>query len=129
MDFVARFSVNLKGGPAMMPQQFAKWKQKNLLGVSLMVVAPTGSYDPTKLVNWGMGLQTGVWLLRTPWPLGAGWLCGYLVLHDQSRFLRSPRPEKPQTEAPIGSFEGHLSYDFSKRRCGPRSVAIFGGEA
>ena len=34
-------------------QEMRKWKQKTLLGVSLKVLAPTGQYDPTKLVNWG----------------------------------------------------------------------------
>jgi len=52
-DSVFRFSVNLKGGPAMPVQKFLKWKQKVLLGASLKVVAPTGQYDPTKLINWG----------------------------------------------------------------------------
>jgi hypothetical protein len=35
MDFAARFSVSLLGGPAMELQQFAKWKQKRILGASL----------------------------------------------------------------------------------------------
>ncbi len=37
----------------MPPQEFVKWKQKVLLGVSLKVMAPTGQYAPTKLINWG----------------------------------------------------------------------------
>ncbi|MFY9731991.1 MAG: hypothetical protein WAK24_15400, partial [Candidatus Acidiferrales bacterium] len=31
-------------------------------------------------------------------------------------FFSMPNPQ-PQTEQPIGSFEGHLSYDFTKQRC------------
>ena len=54
LDFSARLSVNLLGGRAMQLQQFAGWKQKILLGASLKVVAPTGQYDPTKLINWGI---------------------------------------------------------------------------
>jgi len=42
LDFVARVSVNLKGGPAMKPAEFVKWKQKVLLGVILKIIAPTG---------------------------------------------------------------------------------------
>jgi hypothetical protein len=49
-----RFSVNLKGGPAMPISQFAKWKQTVVLGASLKVIAPTGQYDSTKLINWGI---------------------------------------------------------------------------
>ena len=51
VDFSARFSVNLIGGPALEPQDFVKWKQKRILGASLKIVAPTGQYSPTKLVN------------------------------------------------------------------------------
>jgi hypothetical protein len=41
LDLTLRFSVNLKGGPAMTLPQFLQWKQKTLLAVSLTVVAPT----------------------------------------------------------------------------------------
>src|SRR5580692_3293304 len=54
LDLSARLSVNLKGGPAMPAQQFVKWKQRVLLGASLKIIAPTGQYDPTKLINCGI---------------------------------------------------------------------------
>ena len=54
LDSNFRLSVNLKGGPALQPANFVKWKQKVLLGASLKVVAPTGQYEPTKLINWGI---------------------------------------------------------------------------
>src|SRR5215467_169124 len=41
VDFTARFSVNLVGGPAMEPQDFVKWQQKSILGASIKIVAPT----------------------------------------------------------------------------------------
>jgi len=53
LDSTYRFSVNLMGGPAMDTREFSQWKQKTLLGVSLKVIAPTGQYYPTKLVNYG----------------------------------------------------------------------------
>ena len=43
LDSVYRFSVNLKGGPAMPAQEFFKWRQKILLGASLKLIAPTVS--------------------------------------------------------------------------------------
>src|ERR1700693_3214671 len=52
LDSTFRLSVNLLGGRAMTPTEMVKWKQKRLLGVSLKVVAPTGKYSGTKLVNW-----------------------------------------------------------------------------
>jgi hypothetical protein len=40
LDSSFRFSVNLRGGPAMPLQKFEKWQQKVLLGASLKLVAP-----------------------------------------------------------------------------------------
>jgi hypothetical protein len=119
LDLSLRLSVNLKGGPAMSAQEFANWKQKTLLGVSLIVVAPTGQYNPRHLVNWGIhrwafkpelgySRRWGNWLLD-----GYGGVWFYTTNND---FFSVPNPQ-PQTEKPIGSFEGHLSYDFSKQRC------------
>ena len=59
LDSVYRVSVNLVGGSAMPVEKFVKWKQKKLLGTSLKVIAPTGQYDPTKLINWGTNRLPG----------------------------------------------------------------------
>jgi hypothetical protein len=118
LDLAIRFSVNLVGGPAMQPQTFAKWKQKTLLGASLKVVAPTGQYDPTKLINWGINR----WAFKPELGYSERW--GHWVLDGyagvwfyttNSAYFDIPVP-KPQTEAPVGSLEGHLSYDFKKQR-------------
>jgi hypothetical protein len=118
LDFSARFSVNLKGGPAMPAEQFAKWKQKTILGLSLKVVAPTGQYDPTKLVNWSINR----WAFKPEFGYSRRWgswvLDGYAGVWfytTNPAYFDIPVP-KPQTEAPIGSLEGHLSYDFKRFR-------------
>jgi hypothetical protein len=86
-----RLSVNLKGGPAMPISQFAKWKQTVVLGVSLKVITPTGQYDPTKLINWGInrwGLQTGVWLFPAlSREMGSRWLRWGSLLHHKPGIL------------------------------------------
>ena len=118
LDLSLRLSVNLKGGPAMAAPQFVKWKQKTLLGVSLTVVAPTGQYDPTHLINWGINKwafkpelgysrRWGNWLLDG---YGGAWF-----YTTNSAFYSLPNPQ-PQTQSPIGSFEGHLSYDIGKNK-------------
>jgi hypothetical protein len=118
LDFSARFSVNLLGGPAMQPQQFAKWKQKKILGASLKIVAPTGQYDPTKLINWsinrwafkpelGYSQRWGNWVLDG---YGGVW---FYTTNPESFYIPKPAP---QTESPVGSLEGHFSYDFRKSR-------------
>lgn len=115
LDFSARLSINLKGGPAMPIQQFAKWKQKVLLGASIKIIAPTGQYDPTKLVNWGINR----WAFKPELGYSERW--GHWVLDGYGGvWFYTTNPSSydipvpsPQTEEPIGSFEGHLSYDFS----------------
>lgn len=99
----------------MEPQQFAKWKQKRILGTSLKFVAPTGQYDPTKMVNWGINR----WALKPELGYSQRWgnwvLDGYggvWFYAANSAYFNIPKP-KPQNQAPVGSFEGHLSYDFA----------------
>ena len=120
LDSVYRFSVNFKGGPAMPVQNFMKWKQKTLLGASLKVVAPTGQYDPTKLINWG----SNRWAFKPELGLSRRW--GQCVLDTYGAvWLFSTNPDffsrnqfspgtNTQSQSPIAAFEGHLSYDFKK---------------
>jgi hypothetical protein len=117
LDSSFRFSVNLMGGPAMQPKDFAKWKQKRLLGLSLRMVAPTGQYSGKKLVNWG----SNRWAFKPELGYSERWghwvLDGYAGVwfySTNSAFYAGP-VAKSQDEAPIGSLEGHLSYDVKPR--------------
>jgi hypothetical protein len=117
-DLGLRLSVNLNGGPAMTPQEYMKWKQKVILGVSLKVVAPTGQYDPEKLINpginrWAFKPEFGYSQRFGKWILDG--YAGVWFYTTNNRFFDIPAPA-PQSEAPIGSFEGHLSYNFPKPR-------------
>lgn len=60
-----------------------------------------------------MGFQTGVRVLPAQESLGARRLWRGVVLHHKPGRFHIPRPT-PQTEGPIGSFEGHLSRDFGR---------------
>jgi outer membrane putative beta-barrel porin/alpha-amylase len=117
LDFTSRVSVNLRGGPAMPTPEFRKWKQKTLLGVSLKIVAPTGQYDSTKLVNWGANR----WAFKPDFGYSKRWSNWVLDSYAGAWFYTtnpqyySPPAPKPQTEKPIGAFEGHLSYDVKPR--------------
>lgn len=114
LDFGGRFSVNLLGGPAMRATEFAKWKQRILLGASLKVIAPTGQYDPHKVINWGINRwafkpELGYSERWGKWVLDA-YVGGWFYTANQA-YYSLPTP-KPQTEQPIGSLEGHFSHDF-----------------
>ena len=118
LDLGARVSVNLYGGRTVQAKDFRKWRQKVLLGASLRVVAPTGQYDPTKLINWGINR----WAFKPEFGYSQRWgnviLDGYAGVWfytTNNAFYSIPNPQ-PQTQAPVGSLEGHLSYDFQKYR-------------
>jgi hypothetical protein len=116
-DSAVRFSVNLAGGPAMSLAEMRQWQQKTLLGFSLKVTAPTGQYDPTKLINLG----TNRWAFKPELGLSRRW--GHWVLDAYaSVWLFTQNPEffsrnayfpgtQSQTEDPIAAVETHLSYD------------------
>jgi len=117
VDTTLRLSVNLKGGPEMQPAQFAKWTQKTLLGVSLKVLLPTGQYDPNKLINWGgnrWALKPEFGFSRRRKHIILDAYAGVWFYTTNPRYF-SPSGPQPQSEKPIGSFEGHLSYDIKPR--------------
>jgi hypothetical protein len=60
-----RLSVNLLGSPALTIPEFAKYRQRAILGVSVQVVPPLGQYDDDRYVNlgsnrWSFRPETGV---------------------------------------------------------------------
>ncbi len=122
LDSVYRFSVNLKGGPAMTPQEFVKWKQKVLLGASLKVSAPTGQYDPTKLINWGANR----WAFKPEFAysqrfkgklVADGYFGVWFFTPNNDFWSRNAfyPGTRTQSQAPVSAVEGHLSYDFKQR--------------
>jgi hypothetical protein len=121
LDSFYRFSVNLYGGRAMEVPEFRKWRQKVLVGASLKVVAPTGQYDGTRLVNWGnnrwafkpelgYSQRWGHWVLD-------GYAAAWFFTTNQEFFSYNAYFPglQTQSQAPIVAFEGHLSYDFRPR--------------
>jgi hypothetical protein len=120
-DSFYRVAINLKGGPAMEPREFIKWKQKVLLGASLKVQAPTGQYDPTKLINWG----SNRWSFKPEFGYSQRWgkwlvdaytgVWFFTENHDfwsRNEFYPGTRT---QSKKPVASLEAHLSHDFTRR--------------
>jgi len=119
-DAEFRFSVNLKGGPAMTPEEFRSWRQKTLIGASLTMVTPTGQYDPTRLINWG----SNRWGFKPEVGLSQRW--GNWILDGYAGvWLYTTNPEffshnrlfpgtMTQAQKPIGSVEAHVSYNIKR---------------
>ncbi len=120
-DSVYRLSVNLKGAPAMTLGEIRTWQQKTLIGASLKVVAPTGQYDPTKLINlgsnrWSFKPELGLSRRFGHWVLDA-YAGVWLFTKNPEFFSRNQYVPgtQSQTQEPIVAFETHLSYDFKPR--------------
>jgi hypothetical protein len=121
LDSFVRVSVNLLGGPAMDMAEFRKWTQDVLLGVSLKIVAPTGQYDPTVLINWGnnrwafkpeigYSQRWGHWIVDA---YGAVWF--YTENPEYFCHNQYYAGTRGLTQRPVPAFEAHLSYTIRPR--------------
>jgi hypothetical protein len=48
-----RLAVNVLGAPALSRREFATYRQKTIVALSLQVALPLGEYDPERLINLG----------------------------------------------------------------------------
>ena len=114
-DSSYRFSMNLMGGPAMRIDQFRSWRQKTVVGASLTVVAPTGQYDPARLINQG----SNRWAFKPEIGLSQRWRQWILDAYGAVWFFTANghyfTGDLVQTQLPIGAMEMHLSYDVKPR--------------
>ncbi len=110
-DMRMRLSVLLIGAPATTIQKFAQLKQKTILGMSVMLVAPTGQYFPDKLINLGTNRWAFKPELALSHPMGKHWLIdvytGLWLFTKNNQFYTG---KSIRTQQPMGAFQAHLSY-------------------
>jgi outer membrane putative beta-barrel porin/alpha-amylase len=113
-DLRLRLTTNLIGGPAMSRREFASRRPRSTLGASLVAVAPSGQYDPSKLVNvstnrWsfkpevGLSQPVGRWFLEL---YGGAW-----IFTDNNDFFGGSR----RSQDTLYALQGHVSYNFRPR--------------
>jgi len=110
-DARLRLTVNLLGGPALSASQFRSYRQRRNLGVSLSIVAPTGQYYPSRLINfgsnrWSFKPELGYSSIRGHW-IFEGAIGVWLFTNNTNYYGGSVRRQDP-----LGSAQGHLSYNF-----------------
>jgi hypothetical protein len=113
-DTRLRLSMNLVGGPALAPREFAARPRGNTLGMSLSLAAPSGQYDPAKLINIGANRWSFKPELGFSHPAGRFMLelyGGVWFFTANSDFFGGVRRE----QQPIGTFQAHGSYTFRPR--------------
>lgn len=109
-----RLAANLLGGPALKPAEFAKYRQRRNLGVSLSVRTPTGQYDSSRVVSfganrWSFKPEVGYSSIKGRWILELA--AGVWLFTTNNDFFGGTTQEQD----PIGSFQGHISYNFKNR--------------
>ena len=106
-DSTIRFSVNLYGAPAMHLREFAKYRPKLIVGVSLTATAPTGQYDPNVLINlgtnrWAVKPELGIARFVGKWEFEAAF--GAWIYTKNSDFYGNTY----RTQQPLGSVQAHI---------------------
>jgi hypothetical protein len=109
-----RLAANVLGGPALTPAEFAKYRQRRNLGVGLSVRTPTGQYDSSRLISfgsnrWSFKPEIGYSSIKGRWILELA--AGVWLFTSNDDFFGGAT----QDQDPIGSFQGHISYNFKNR--------------
>jgi hypothetical protein len=113
-DMRLKLSINLLGGPALSPVEFASRRPDTTLGASLSVVAPTGEYLSDKLINigsnrWAFKPEIGVSHPIDDWFLEASAGVWFFTANDD--FVGGGKREQD----PISALQLHVSYTFRPR--------------
>ena len=113
-DLALRLSVNLYGAPALSLKDFAGYHQDLIVGVSLVVVAPSGQYIASRLVNigtnrWSFEPSLGVSKAVKQWTFEAG--AGVTFFTDNDAFLG----DNMRHQDPLFSVQAHAIYNFNRK--------------
>jgi hypothetical protein len=113
-DSSYQVAMLLKGGPALSVTQFENYKPTTILGASFTITAPTGLYNPVKILNLGSKRWYFKPELALSYPFGPeqkwqmeAYINSYFYTNNASyhgtEILR---------QQPLPGVEGHLSYSF-----------------
>ena len=115
VDSRVKFSVNLTGNPAMGARAFAVSPRKVIVGTSLTMIAPTGQYKATQLVNlgtnrWAFKPEIGVGVPLGRWDVDA--YAGVWLFTKNADYFPAG---VERTQDPVFTLQGHTSYTFRPR--------------
>jgi hypothetical protein len=110
-DIGMRFAMTLIGGPALTPEEFAHRTPGTVLGVDLKVRAPTGQYDPSKLINignnrWAFKPEIGLSQPIGNWFTDA--IAGVWVFTDNTNYFGG----NTRSQEPLYSLQLDVGYEF-----------------
>jgi hypothetical protein len=106
-DVTLRYAMNIHGAPAMRRKEYSKYRQKTVVGASVTVTAPTGQYDPVRLINvgtnrWAFKPEIGVSRAVGKWAFEGA--AGVWLYTANNRFNGSA----VRTQNPLGSVQADV---------------------
>lgn len=119
-----KFGVNLFGSPALPPQQFQKFQEHTVFGVSIVISVPIGQYYPAKLINLGSnrwGFKPELGLSHREGRLFYEIYGGVWMYTQNSDYFKAYH----QNENVLLSFQMHVDYTFKHGKY----LALNGGYA
>lgn len=125
-DAIVRASYNLYGAPALSLPEFSAFRPDLIVGASLEVVAPTGAYDASKVVNlsghrWAIKPEIGLSKTLGPCVLElAGGVTFYTTNADYFGGVE-------RKQDPLYSAQAHAVYNFSAGTWASLSATYFQG--
>jgi hypothetical protein len=119
-DSRLKLSVNLLGGKALTPREFARARKPTIVGVSVTVQPPTGQYYNTKLINlgtnrWAFKPEVGVSRAINRWTVEG--YAGAILFTTNDEFYPGA---SVRTQDRVLALQGHVSYTLR-----PRAWAAF----
>ncbi len=114
-DVGATLAMNFIGAPAMNREQFGELAKSPhaILGGSIKLVAPTGTYNPDRVINVGANRWAAKVELGYIAPINSKWLLeaslGSWFFADNDEFLGVTKEQKP-----VVTVAGHLIRRFSR---------------
>jgi Putative MetA-pathway of phenol degradation len=110
-----KLSVNLLGGRALTPREFARAARPTIVGVSLAVAPPLGQYTGTKLINlganrWAFKPEVGVSRALGRWTIEM--YSGVVLFTTNREYYRGASVRSQQ---PVVALQAHVSYTLRQR--------------
>ena len=125
-DMRFRLAVNLLGGPALTPEEFARRSPSTILGASVSVVAPTGQYVASRLINVGSNRWSFKPEVGLSQPIGNWFVegaAGVWLFTDNTDFFGGRR----RSQDPLPTFQWHGGYNWRPGRWLAADVTYFTG--
>jgi len=115
-DLRLRYSILLLGAPAATAPIIMKSARKTILGVSVNIIAPTGEFNPEKLVNIGTNRFSFRPEIALSQPIYQRWLldiyAGCWFFTPNNTFYPGNAVRK---QDPMATFQAHISYNITPR--------------